>query len=181
MLNPRGARHPICASGSQPVRASEGIAIHVRGSKLIIIPDFGTDVFRLEACEPDVNESIQLPIGREAMFHVVDKLTSNGDVRENSTRFAELMFRFPKLFRVLGSQTDHVLDLDCGYGFRGIASIRLGFSNVIFVDSNMPVMKEVVWPNILLNCGENVSGVRCVVSTNWVALSEYLSDPGENR
>lgn len=182
MFNPRSGHHPAFARASQPSQySSQGISIHLRGSKHIIQPDYGTDISRFEACAPDYKRSIQLSVGREMRYLVVDKLVSTRASCDSSIRMAELLLGAPTLLRILHHHTSQILDLDGGYGFCGIACMRLGFAYVVFVDSNMSAIKEVVWPNIVMNCGENVSGARCLVSNNWIALSEFLSDPGENK
>lgn len=99
----------------------------------------------------------------------------------SASRVALLILNSPNTLFYYVTRSSRVLNLDCGFGFSGIAAHQLGYSNLVLTDVSAEHMRGVVWPNIVMNCSENVANVRCVVSSNWVALSEYLSDPGPNK
>lgn len=157
--------------------------LSARDEKINILPDYGKDVSVSEALDASAN----ITFTRQCLYGIETKVTHTSiqrrldDSKDISSRLAALLRRYPKLLHFALTKSEIVLNLDCGYGFCGIAALQLGYSNVIFVDTRADILCEAVWPNIVMNCSDNIASVRCVVSNNWVALSEYLSDPGHNK
>lgn len=69
--------------------------------------------------------------------------------------------------------TGRVVELGCGHGFPGIAALKVGYKKVLFSDLNAEVIDQATWPNIFLNCRDNMSEVKCY-SGDWDALSTTL-------
>ena len=66
-----------------------------------------------------------------------------------------------------------VIELGCGHGFPGIAALQLGYKHVVFSDLNAEVVDSVTWPNIFLNCSDDMSRSVCY-SGDWDDLSKHL-------
>lgn len=154
-------------------------------TKVIVVPSYGKDVSKCVALDliaaKKVTHAFKNYYGVE--FHVTEGLLARCAEfnQDSSSRLSAFMLRYPALLFQSAAKSDLVLHLDCGHGFCGLVAMKLGYTNTIFADTREDVLQEVVWPNILMNSGENAGSARCVVSSNWVALSEYLSDPGPNK
>eukprot|EP01038_Epipyxis_sp_PR26KG_P014658 gene14658-19693_t len=71
-----------------------------------------------------------------------------------------------------------VIELGCGHGLPGIAALKLGFSSVMFADLNEEVLLNRTWPNIILNCPDQIFRASCV-SGDWDNLSLNLFEYSE--
>lgn len=67
------------------------------------------------------------------------------------------------------------IELGCGHGFPGIAALKLGYQQVVFSDLNGEVIESATWPNIYLNCREQMARAVCY-SGDWSALSTELTN-----
>lgn len=72
-------------------------------------------------------------------------------------------------------ETSRAIELGCGHGFPGIAALKLGYQQVVFSDLNGEVIESATWPNIYLNCREQVPRAVCY-SGDWEALSRELTN-----
>lgn len=147
-------------------------------------PDYGRDVsvFECRNCARE-DGSHRVHCIDDKCF-IVSRDIGSSSLQESSNSALSLSaFLFQNRDSLLEAAPirDSVLHLDCGHGFCGMTALQLGYYNVIFADVSNDLLKEVVWPNIKMNCDEQVPNARCVVSSNWVALSEYLSEPGEDK
>lgn len=154
-----------------------------REAKIIIIPDYGKDVTVDEALEGKLEIAYLLQ-----HIHTREFKVTRGALRwhteyiqDASSRLASFILQYPAMLKKYLATSEIVLHLDCGHGFCGIAALQLGYEKVIFVDTSADVVKGVVWPNIVMNCGDKAIQARCIASSNWIGLSEYLSDPGHNK
>jgi hypothetical protein len=70
-----------------------------------------------------------------------------------------------------------VLELGCGHGLPGIASMMVygDLNEIVFSDFNSEVLTDATWPNIVLNCPNIASAsensiVKCIAG-DWTSLS----------
>ena len=71
-----------------------------------------------------------------------------------------------------------VLELGCGHGFPGIVAMLLGYQNVTFLDLNLEVIRDVTWPNILINVpiDRTISkDIRCFAG-DWLSFGNFSVD-----
>jgi predicted nicotinamide N-methyase len=82
---------------------------------------------------------------------------------------------------LLGDLDRSVLELGCGHGLPGIAALSaMDCDRAVFSDFNESVLREVTWPNILLNLPLQASGqeitekqIECWCG-DWMHLSLQL-------
>jgi hypothetical protein len=78
---------------------------------------------------------------------------------------------------ILQLNPKNVLELGCGHGLPGIASMMVyeDLNEIVFSDFNIEVLIDATWPNIVLNCpnidldSENLV-VKCIAG-DWTSLS----------
>lgn len=111
--------------------------------------NFGNSSFKV------VNSIIQIAVGNsfDASVHMACFLLQFGTV----------------LFRTV-SPTHNMLVLDCGHGLAGIVALKQGWKDVTFVDNCAETLLRSTWPNVYLNCPENMAMVRCIKANSWHAL-----------
>jgi hypothetical protein len=70
-----------------------------------------------------------------------------------------------------------ILELGCGHGLPGIASMMVyeDLNEIVFSDFNSEVLTDATWPNIVLNCPNTISDsensvVKCIAG-DWTSLS----------
>lgn len=70
--------------------------------------------------------------------------------------------------------TSNLLVLDCGQGLTGIVALLQGWKRVTFADTSEEMLLQSTWPNVYLNCPNNMASVRCFQADDWAALSNSL-------
>lgn len=164
---------------------SDGIAGRglQREQKPIVLPNYGRDISIGEAIDSasNVKYTATTTLGIEFKIANDTDQSNTEHSKEISLRLAAFLLYYPNMLHGSLSMSDIVLNLDCGSGICGIAALQLGYTNVIFADPHEGVVRHAVWPNIWMNCEDKLVHSRCISSANWVALSEYLSDPGPNK
>lgn len=163
-------------------QACRNPGIAARDVKQAAVPVYGTDVSVTQAMQQSNTFDYTTLSIYDIDLHVArDTLCVIDAARDASCRVAAFLLNCPNILLQTVDKGDNVVNIECGDGFVGIAALQLKFTHVIFADLSIASMRDVVWPNVVMNFGNDVSHVRCVASANWVALSEYLSDPGPNK
>lgn len=146
-------------------------------------PEFGRDVSIFEALGNKRNipsavldlHGIQMRIDARGVHAHLE-----GDA-DSSMKLASFILQNYDILPPQTPDSGYVVDLDCRNGFAGIAALQVGYQAVIFTEVSGQVLRNATWPNVVLNCPNSVGNCRCVLAGNWIALSEHLSLPGENK
>lgn len=73
--------------------------------------------------------------------------------------------------------TSKLLVLDCGPGLPGVAALKRGWSDATFAAACEDTLLNSTWPNVFLNCSENMARVKCIHSWNFEILSDGIPAP----
>ena len=87
------------------------------------------------------------------------------------------LVQHPEAFSPNAPATDKLLVLECGTGLGGIASLKQGWKCVTFADASAEMLLQSTWPNVYLNCPENMAAVKCIQAGSWGTLSPFLTSP----
>ncbi len=77
---------------------------------------------------------------------------------------------------ILPPKDGQVLELGCGHGFPAITALLMGYKTITLIDLNLEVIKDVTWPNIVVNCINlptiNLFEDVCCYSGDWLAFGK---------
>lgn len=154
-----------------------------RDSKQIVPPIYGCDISSLESTTDSTKLASTDLTMHGVKLHLTEGMKQSYDkcTIDSSCNLATFLLHYPAIVQL--SVPPKEIIIECGPGFSGIAALHLGYQNVMFAATSADIVRNALWPNIILNCTGTceVAHARCIASSNSVALSEYLSDPGPNK
>jgi len=142
------------------------------------------DDFKLRIIKLDATKNVSDPIVREAVARTdVETGVYEGGFKvwECALDLVEYLVKKPSL-----SNKSRVLELGCGHGLPGIASLILGAEHVRFQDLNLDVLKECTTRSVMANIGvselKTIKSRVTLVSGDWrdECLLPLLMGTGEN-